>query len=239
MPSLLDRPRFGWRGLMLDASRHFQNVDTVKRLIDLMAMHKLNTLHWHLVYGHGWRIEIKEYPRLTSVGGFREQPPIGRYGGYYTQDDIRDIVTYAADRFVTAVPEIEMPGHSTETTASYPHLACQENGKKVSAFYDYPCLAQRFPTASGSDVLCAGKDTTFGFLEDVLPEVMGLFPSPYIHVGGDEVQKKFWAGCPDCQKRKKDLDLKDDHELQSYFMKRMERFLNDRGRRIIGWDQIL
>ncbi len=190
-----DVPRFGWRGMMLDASRHFQNVDTVKRLLDQMAMHKLNVLHWHLVDGHGWRIEIKKYPRLCTVGGFRKQPPIGRYGGYYTQDEVCDIVKYAAARHITVIPEIEMPGHSKETTAAYPHLACKNYGVDVDYFFDYPCPAQRFPKVPGSDVLCAGKETTFKFLEEVLAEVMDLFPSKYIHVGGDEVQKKFWAGC--------------------------------------------
>jgi hexosaminidase len=233
-----DSPRFGWRGMMLDSSRHFQNVDTIKRFIDRLAIHKLNVFHWHLVDSHGWRIEIKKYPRLTSVGGFRRQPPIGRYGGYYTQDEIRDIVRYAAERFVTIVPEIEMPGHSKDATAAYPHLACGSDGKEVAWFFGYPCPAKRFPKIPGSDVFCAGKDTTFEFLQDVLTEVFDLFPSKMIHVGGDEVRKSHWNACKDCQKRIATLGLKR-NGLQSYFMKRMEKFINARGRRMIGWDEIL
>ncbi|MDP6637361.1 MAG: family 20 glycosylhydrolase [Phycisphaerae bacterium] len=236
--TISDSPRFGWRGMMLDSSRHFQNVDTIKRFIDNLATHKLNVFHWHLVDSHGWRVEIKKYPRLTSVGGFRRQPPIGRYGGFYTQAEIREIVKYASERFVTIVPEIEMPGHSKAATASYPYLACGGDGKEVAWFYGYPCPGKSFPKIPGSDVFCAGKDTTFEFLQDVLTEVFELFPSKFIHVGGDEVRKGHWKACEDCQKRVKTQGLKK-NGLQSYFMKRMEKFINARGRRMIGWDEIL
>ncbi|MDP6546353.1 MAG: family 20 glycosylhydrolase [Phycisphaerae bacterium] len=236
--TISDSPRFGWRGMMLDSSRHFQNVDTIKRFIDNLATHKLNVFHWHLVDSHGWRIEIKKYPRLTAVGGFRRQPPIGRYGGFYTQAEIRDIVKYASERFVTIVPEIEMPGHSKAATAAYPHLACGGDGREVAWFYGYPCPGKSFPKIPGSDVFCAGKETTFEFLQDVLGEVFELFPSKFIHVGGDEVRKSHWKACKDCQKRVETLALKK-NGLQSYFMKRMEKFINARGRRMIGWDEIL
>ena len=233
-----DSPRFGWRGIMLDSSRHFQNTDMIKRYIDHLATHKLNVFHWHLVDSHGWRIEIKKYPRLCTFGGFRKQPPIGRHGGYYTQDEIREIVKYASDRFVTVVPEIEMPGHSRAATAAYPHLACQNNGKEVGYFFGYPCPAKRFPKMEGSNEFCAGKESTFEFLENVLLETFELFPSKYIHVGGDEVNSSHWASCPDCLKRCEKLGLKKGR-LQSYFMQRMDTFVNKHGRKMIGWGEIL
>jgi len=237
--TITDAPRFGWRGLMTDVSRHFLNVDTTKRYLDLMALHKLNVFHWHLVDGHGWRLEIKAYPRLTSFGGFRRQPPIGRHGGYYTQDEVRDIVRYAAERHITIVPEIEMPGHSRAATAAYPFLACQDNGVEVGYFFAYPCPAKSFPKLKGSNVFCAGRETTFEFLETVLEETFELFPSEFIHVGGDEVGKGFWKKCPDCQARMEKEGIKGLGHLQSYFMKRMEKFINAKGRRMIGWDEIL
>ncbi len=236
--TIADTPRFGWRGMMLDSSRHFQNADSIKRFIDQLATHKLNVFHWHLVDSHGWRLEIKKYPRLTTVGGFRHQPPIGRHGGFYTQDEIRDIVKYASARFVTIVPEIEMPGHSRAATAAYPYLACQNNGKEVGWFFGYPCPAKRFPKAEGNNEFCAGKETTFTFLQDVLTEVFELFPSTFIHVGGDEVNRSHWYNCPDCKKRIAALKIKKG-ALQSYFMKHMEKFINAKGRRMIGWDEIL
>ena len=233
-----DRPQFAWRGLMLDSSRHFQNVDTIKRLFDLMAMHKLNVFHWHLIDSHGWRLEIKKYPRLTSVGGFRHQPPIGRHGGFYTQDEIRDLVRYASERGITIVPEIEMPGHSRAATAAYPWLACQDNGDQVGWFFGYPCPAKSFPRLTSSAEFCAGRETTFEFLESVLDEVCELFPSKYIHVGGDEVNTSHWRACPDCQARIEKCKLHK-NGLQSYFMKRIERYLSAKGRKMIGWDEIL
>ncbi len=238
-----DYPRFGWRGIMLDASRHFQSLEYVKRYLDLMAMHKLNVFHWHLVDGHGWRIEIKKYPKLTSVSAWRNQPGYseehGPYGGFYTQEQVREIVRYAAERNITVLPEIEMPGHSWEVFAAYPELSCTEEKQEVAYFFNYPARAQRFPTLPGSDVFCAGKEESFQFLEDVLLEVMELFPSKYIHVGGDEVDKKWWKQCDRCQSRMKAEKLKNENELQSYFIQRMEKFLNAHGRKLIGWDEIL
>ncbi|MHC4506736.1 MAG: beta-N-acetylhexosaminidase, partial [Planctomycetota bacterium] len=237
--TITDAPRFGWRGLMTDPSRHFLNLDTTRRLLDLMALHKLNVFHWHLVDGHGWRLEIKKYPRLTSVGGFRHQPPIGRHGGFYTQAEVRELVRYASDRNITIVPEIEMPGHSRAACAAYPFLACQDNGVEVGYFFTYPCPGKSFPKLRGSNVLCAGRETTFEFLEAVLKETFELFPSEFIHVGGDEVGKGFWKKCPDCQRRMRENEIKGLHRLQSYFMQRMEKFINKHGRRMIGWDEIL
>ncbi|MHC4505472.1 MAG: family 20 glycosylhydrolase, partial [Planctomycetota bacterium] len=237
--TITDAPRFGWRGLMTDPSRHFLNLDTTRRLLDLMALHKLNVFHWHLVDGHGWRVEIRKYPRLTSVGGFRHQPPIGRHGGFYTQAEVRELVQYALDRNITIVPEIEMPGHSRAACAAYPFLACQDDGVEVGYFFAYPCPAKSFPKLRGSNVLCAGRETTFEFLEAVLKETFELFPSEFIHVGGDEVGKGFWKKCPDCQRRMRENDIKGLHRLQSYFMQRMEKFINRHGRRMIGWDEIL
>jgi len=238
-----DSPRFPWRGMHLDVSRHFFDKDEVKRLLDCMALLKMNVFHWHLVDGAGWRIQIDAYPRLTEVGGWRkdisdeewsftkirhagpddDKPP---YGGFYTKDDIREIVAYAAKRHITVVPEIEMPGHSNAALAAYPELLCP-NAEKTNIDYE------------NSGVFCAGREETFTFLETVLDEVIDLFPSPYIHVGGDEVPKRYWEACPYCQKRIKDEKLADENELQSYFIKRMETFLNSRGKKLIGWDEIL
>ena len=238
-----DYPRFSWRGMHLDVSRHFFPVEFVKRYIDLIAMHKMNVFHWHLVDDQGWRIEIKKYPKLTGIGAWRadrEDKPwnarepqkpgeIATYGGYYTQDDIRNIVKYAQERYVTIVPEIEMPAHVTSALAAYP---------------EYSCTGEPFTVPPGglwpiSDIYCAGKDETFEFLEDILSEVMHLFPSEYIHVGGDEADKTEWERCPDCQARIKEEGLKDEAELQSYFIKRIEKFLSANGRKLIGWDEIL
>ena len=237
--TIKDQPRFGWRGMMLDSSRHFQTVDYIKKFIDRLAMQKLNKFHWHIVDGHGWRLEIKKYPRLTDIGAWRPQPPIGRYGGFYTQEEVKEIVKYAADRHITTIPEIEMPGHSMAAVASYPELSCSKVEGPVAPFYEYPCAAQRFPHCKNSDVFCASSEKVYKFLEDVLLETFELFPSTYVHVGGDEVNKGDWKRCPSCQKFKKEQGLKDEHELQSYFMKRMEKFINGHGRRMIGWDEIL
>ncbi len=243
--SIVDKPRFAWRGLMLDASRHFQSVEYVKRYLDLMALHKLNVFHWHLVDGHGWRVEIKKYPNLTEVGAWRNQPgypkagETGRYGGFYSQDEIREVVDYARARHITIVPEIEMPGHSWAAIAAYPHLSCTKQPQEVAYFFDYPCKEQKFPAMEGSDVFCAGSDATYTFLEDVLTEVLALFPSEFIHIGGDEVDKKWWKACETCQARMRSEGLANEHELQSHFIKRIERFLAARGRRLIGWDEIL
>lgn len=227
---ILDRPRFAWRGLLLDEGRHFFGKEFAKRYIDYLAMHKMNRLHWHLTEDQGWRIEIKKYPKLTEVGSWREQTNGDgkRYGGFYTQDDIREVVAYATSRYITVVPEIEMPGHSLGALTAYPELSCTGGPFKV-----------RTKWGVEDDVYCAGNDKTFAFLQDVLDEVMTLFPSEYIHIGGDECPKKRWQKCPRCQARIKAENLKDEHHLQSYFIQRIEKYLNSKGRKIIGWDEIL
>jgi hexosaminidase len=235
-----DRPRFQWRGLLLDVSRHFFTKQEVENILDSLAMHKINTLHWHLVDDQGWRIEIKKYPRLTQVGawrsgiGFGLDPkastaygPDGRYGGYYTQDDIREVVRYAAARHITIVPEIEMPGHSSAALAAYPQFSC--NGGPFTTDVN----GGIFP-----GVYCAGNDQTFVFLENVLTEVFALFPGQYVHVGGDEVPTSNWAKCDKCQARKKAEGLGTDRQLESYFIQRMEKFINAHGRSLIGWSEI-
>jgi hexosaminidase len=242
VPSVLveDAPRLGWRSLHLDVSRHFFDKAFVLRYLDLMAMHKLNVFHWHLSDDQGWRMEVKKYPRLTTVGAWRtgDRPdtwnygvPVGRdgggpaYGGFYTQDDIREVVAYAAARGIDILPEIEMPGHSRAAITSYPALACPlEDGK---------------PRPAPNDVYCAGNEETFAFLEGVLDEVVALFPFAYVHVGGDEVNKAFWTACPKCRARMKAEGLPDPHALQSWLMKRMEKHLAAKGRKLIGWDEIL
>ncbi|MEE1419929.1 MAG: beta-N-acetylhexosaminidase, partial [Alistipes ihumii] len=231
-----DKPYFGYRGAMLDVCRHFMPVEDVKAFIDILAMHKINRFHWHLTEDHGWRIEIKKYPELTRVGAFRDRcdldpaAPLDSvpYGGFYTQDEVKEIVRYATDRFITVIPEIEMPGHSTAALASYPYLGCRGEDYKVSSVWGVK-----------EDVYCAGNDSTFAFLEGVLTEVVDLFPSEYIHIGGDECPKVRWKACPKCQKRIRDEKLKDEFELQSYFVQRMEKFLNGKGRKIVGWDEIM
>ena len=234
-----DQPRFTWRGLMLDVGRHFYPVSYIKELLDHMAMYKLNTFHWHLTEDQGWRIEIKKYPRLTEVASWRDETVVGHarksdtydgigYGGFYTQDQIREVVQYAADRFITVVPEIEMPGHSSAALTAYPELGCTGGPYQVQKTWGV-----------FKDVYCAGKEETFQFLQDVIDEVCELFPSTYIHVGGDECPKDSWQDCPDCQKRMKDEGLKDEHELQSYFIRRMEKYLISKHKKLIGWDEIL
>ncbi len=226
-----DRPRFPWRGMLLDSGRHFMPKDGVKRAIDLLAYHKLNVFHWHLTEDQGWRIEIKKYPKLTEVGAWRDQKSgdkVERYGGFYSQEDVKEVVAYATARGITVVPEIEMPGHSLAALAAYPHLGCTGADMKVSSEWGVH-----------DDVYCAGNDEVFAFLEDVMAEVLTLFPSKYIHIGGDECPKKRWDACPKCRTRIRDEGLKDSHELQSYFVRRMERWLNARGRLLVGWDEIL
>ena len=241
--SISDHPTFKWRGFMLDVSRHFFPKDDVLRLIDNLAMHKINTLHLHLVDDQGWRIEIKKYPRLTSIGAWRvnhedkswnsrPKQQIGEqatYGGFYTQEDIREMVDYAQSRFVTIVPEIEMPAHVTSALAAYPFLSCTGGPFTVLPGSFWPV----------TDIYCAGKDSTFLFLEDVLSEVIDLFPSKYIHIGGDEATKVQWEKCPYCKKRLKTEGLKDMNELQSYFIKRIEKFVHSKGRVLLGWDEII
>lgn len=222
-----DRPRYQWRGMLLDCGRHFMDVEYIKRHIDLLALHKMNVLHWHLTEDQGWRLQIEKYPKLTEIGAWRGTGD-DRYGGYYTQDEVREIVAYAASRFVTVVPEIEMPGHCVAALAAYPELSCTGGPFEVSTRWGVH-----------SDVYCAGSEAPFEFLENVLLEVFEMFPSTYIHIGGDECPKVRWEACDACQKRIEDEGLADEHELQSYFIARMERFINEHGRRIIGWDEIL
>lgn len=223
-----DQPRFAWRGHLFDVGRHFFTVDEVKRAIDLMAFYKLNRLHWHLTEDQGWRIEIKRYPELTRTGSWRTEKDGSRYGGFYTQDQVRDIVAYAAERHVTVVPEIELPGHSSAALTSYPELGCTGGPYKVANGWGV-----------FKDVYCAGQDQTFTFLENVLDEVLALFPSQYIHIGGDECPKDSWKACPKCQARIKAEGLKDEHELQSFVIRHFDKYLAERGRRLIGWDEIL
>ncbi len=238
-----DSPRFKWRGFMLDVSRHFFDKDYVMETIDQLAFLKMNTLHLHLVDDQGWRIEIKKYPKLTEVGGFRVDqedkpwnarptPELGKettYGGFYTQEDIKEIVAYAESRGITVVPEIEMPAHVMSAIAAYPELSCFQKPIMVPSGGVWPI----------TDIYCPGKETTFEFLENVLLEVMELFPSRYIHVGGDEATKTNWEKCPDCKKRIQEEGLETVEELQSYFIRRMERFLSSKGRTLLGWDEIL
>jgi hexosaminidase len=211
-----DYPRFAWRGLMLDSGHDFQNLPFVYHFIDAMAAHKFNVLHWHLTDLGTWSIEIKKYPKLVEAS----TRAAGVKPGYYTQEDIRKVVAYAAARHITIVPEIEMPGHSVAALKAYPELNCPLKGGQVWQY-------------------CAGNEKTFAFLEDVLSEVLDLFPSQYIHIGGDECPKDRWKRCPLCQARIKAEKLANENELQSYFIKRIEKFLNSKGRRLIGWDEIL
>ena len=238
-----DYPRFEWRGMHLDVSRHFFDVEFIKKYIDILALHKLNVFHWHLVDDQGWRIEIKKYPLLTEVGAWRvdreDQPWNSRepqkpgekptYGGFYTQEEIREIVAYAAERYITVVPEIEMPAHVGSALAAYPEHSCTGGPFTVPPGGVWPI----------TDIYCAGKEETFAFLEDILTEVMDLFPSEYIHIGGDEADKTEWRKCPLCQARIKKEGLKDEAELQSYFIRRIESFISASGRKLIGWDEIL
>ena len=237
-----DKPHFGYRGGMFDVCRYFFSVDEVKKFIDILALHKMNRFHWHLTEDQGWRIEIKKYPELTKVGSVRKATQVGRYsrrekpvfdgkpyGGYFTQEQVRDIVRYAAERYIEVIPEIDMPGHMVAALASYPELGCTKGPYEVRTIWGI-----------SHDVLCAGRESTFEFIEGVLDEVVALFPSKYIHIGGDECPKHRWKECPDCQKRIADEGLKDEHELQSYFMRRVENYLSKKhGRSIIGWDEIL
>ncbi len=233
--SIKDAPEFQWRGMMLDVSRHFFPKDSVKKVIDVLAMHKMNKLHWHLVDGIGWRIEIDQYPELTKRGAWRKVKEDKKpwedfettyqnsedqvYGGFYTKEDIREIVTYAADRYIDVIPEIEMPGHSEAALQCYPDLVCDGAGS--------------------AGVYCAGNEETFDFLQNIISEVVELFPNSYLHIGGDEVGKTGWLQCPKCKKRMQQENLQDGDELQSYFVKRMEKFIHSKNRKLIGWDEIL
>ncbi len=242
--SVTDYPRFAWRGLMLDASRHFFSVEEVKKFIDEMVRYKFNLFHWHLTDDQGWRIEIKAFPELTKVGAWRvprtglwwEREPTrpgeqATYGGFYTQEQIREIVRYAAERKVQVMPEIDIPGHSLAAIAAYPYLSCTKLKYSVnpgSKFYKID-----------DNALCAGNDSSFAFLDKVFSEVATLFPFEFIHIGGDECYKGFWKSCKTCQQKVRSEGLKDEDELQSYFIKRVEKIVQSKGKRIIGWDEIL
>ena len=241
--TIRDAPRYGWRGMHLDVSRHFFDKAFLKRYLDELAAYKFNVFHWHLVDGPGWRIEIKKYPRLTQIGAWRadkrsrpwnwaetEIHPDGRqpgdYGGFYTQDDIREIVAYARDRFITVVPEIEMPGHSYAALVAYPQYACEGSNVLVDGLH-------------GRDMFCIGNPGTVGFLTDILAEILPLFPSKFIHIGADEVSRDAWTRCPRCRALIARAHLKSVDELQSYFVKQIEAWLHAHGRTLIGWDEII
>lgn len=245
MPAVIinDKPRFAYRGMMLDVARHYCTVDSVKRYIDILALHNINTFHWHLTEDQGWRIEIKRHPDLTEIGSKRTETVIGKntgkydgkpYGGFYTQEEAREIVAYAADRYINVIPEIDMPGHMMGALAAYPELGCTGGPYEVWRQWGI-----------SNEVLCVGNDKTLEFIKDVLTELMEIFPSKYIHVGGDECPKLNWKNCLKCQARIKELGLKTDdyhsaeERLQSYFMNLAESVINKNGRRMIGWDEIL
>ena len=238
---IIDYPRFAWRGFMLDSGRHFQSVEWIEKLIDLLASQKINTLHWHLTDDQGWRIEIKKYPELTRKAAWREHigfglhpdqskhyDKSGLYGGFYSQDDIRKIVAYAADRNITIVPEIELPGHAVAALSVYPEFGCTGGPYEI-----------RLIGGVSDDVYCAGNEAVYSFWEDIFDEVTRLFPGKFVHVGGDECPKGRWQECPKCQAKIRDENLKDEHELQSYIIRRMEKVLSKKGKRLIGWDEIL
>jgi hexosaminidase len=240
LPQVLieDSPRFGWRGAMLDCGRHFMPVEFLRKFIDLLAFHKLNVFHWHLTEDQGWRIEIKKYPKLTEIGAWRRETVLGHHdaklggdgiphGGFYTQEEIRALVAYAAGRHITIVPEIEMPGHSQAAIAAYPELGCTSAKLEV---------ATRWGVIEN---ILNPSERTFAFLEDVLSEVIGLFPGTFVHIGGDEAVKTQWEGSPAIRERMTEVGARDAHELQSYFIRRIGQFLARQGRRLIGWDEIL
>jgi hexosaminidase len=239
---ITDQPRFAWRGFMLDEGRHFHGRETVLQMLDLMALQKLNVFHWHLTEDQGWRIEIQQYPRLTEIGAWRKETLIGKpddhnpqndqfdgkpHGGYYTQDDVREIVAYARARYINVMPEIEMPGHAQAAIAAYPELG--NTGQHSEVGTTWGIYENVYNVEEG----------TLQFLQNVMAEVLALFPSPFIHIGGDECPKAQWQASPQAQARMKELGLKDEEELQSYFVRRMDEFLTRQGRRLVGWDEIL
>lgn len=237
--SIEDAPRYSWRGMHLDVCRHFFTKEEVKKYIDYLALHKLNTFHWHLTEDQGWRIEIKKYPLLTSIGSYRSGTIIGPFSpsavsdhiphqGYYSQQDIRDVVAYASARHITIVPEIEMPGHALAALSAYPEYSCTGGP-----------FAPAITWGVFDDVFCAGNEATYSFLENILGEVIPLFPGKYLHIGGDECPKTRWETCAKCQQKMKDNGLANEHALQSYFITRIEKFVNSQGKQIIGWDEIL
>lgn len=249
-----DYPRFSWRGMMLDVSRHFYSVDAIKKFIDLLALYKMNTFHWHLTDNEGWRLEIKKYPKLTSIGAWRKEIPgsimykadstyveplTGNeyvYGGFYTQEQAKEVVAYAKARNITVIPEIEMPGHSGAALTAYPQFSCFSHQQETPSSNLWNGVIDSLKSNLN---YCAGNDSAFYFLQDVLKEVMALFPSEYIHIGGDEVEKAYWESCLKCQQRMRDENLANEEELQSYFIHRMEEFLLSQNKKLLGWDEIL
>jgi hexosaminidase len=228
--TITDSPRFQWRGVMLDVSRTFMPLNLVKRYIDLFAMYKLNVVHLHLTDDQGWRIEIKKYPLLTEVGS-KFEPEFNTMGGYYSHDDIRELVKYAQQRNVMLVPEIEMPGHASAAIASYPELSCEGVRPPIHTFFEGKSIHE--------EIFCAGKESTYEMIFGILDELCELFPSPYIHIGGDEAPKAMWKRCPHCQKAMKDNNLKSEEELQSLFVKRIGDHLRDKNKTLVGWDEII
>lgn len=258
--SITDYPRFPYRGMHLDVARHFFPISFIKKYIDYLATYKFNTFHWHLTEDQGWRIEIKKYPELTKTGAWRNGTLIGRYpgkgndnkpyGGFYTQAQIKEVVQYAKDRYIDVIPELDIPGHTSAAIAAYPRLSCfpekptaipakMISQKSIDEQKNGRIKLVQETWGVFDDVLCAGKDSTFIFLENVIDEMLPLFPSKYFHMGGDESPKTHWKICPACQKRMKDNNLKDEHELQSWFVQRIEKYLNSKGKTMIGWDEIL
>lgn len=248
---IADAPAFKWRGFMLDVSRHFYSVEAIKEVLDLLSLYKINKFHWHLTDNEGWRIEIKKYPKLTAVGAFREEYPgnvfykkdstlpagqVYRYGGYYTQEQAREIAAYAAARSIEVIPEIEMPGHSGAALSAYPEFSCSHKARAVptASFW-----SGRINPADMNVNYCAGNDSSFLFLQNVLDEIMKIFPSAYIHIGGDEVDKTYWENCERCKQRMQENKLGTAEELQSYFVKRMEKYLLLHHKKLLGWDEIL
>ena len=226
-----DLPRFSWRGLMLDCSRTFLDIRYLRRTIDLLSYHKLNVLHLHLTDDQGWRIEIRGHPELTTIGSQFGAQYVGERGGFYSQADIRQLVAYAAERGVAVLPEIEMPGHSTAALAAYPELSCTGGPFEIFPFFKGPGIQK--------DVFCVGNERTFQVLQDVLAEVSELFPGRYVHIGGDECPKDRWRACPKCQARMRSEKLTTEEELQSYFVRRIARFLKSKNKELLGWDEIL
>ncbi|WP_350456278.1 family 20 glycosylhydrolase [Macellibacteroides fermentans] len=226
--TIKDEPRFAYRGIMLDPCRHFIPVENIKKQLDVLALFKINQFHWHLTEDQGWRIEIKKYPKLTEIGSKRVDGEGTEYSGFYTQEQIKEVVAYASERFINVIPEIELPGHALAAISAYPELSCKSDS-----------LSPRIIWGVEEDVYCAGKEETFKFLEDVIAEVVTLFPGEYFHIGGDECPKVRWEKCPLCQKRMRENKLKNEHELQSYFVQRIEKVLASHGKKMIGWDEIL
>jgi len=252
--NISDKPNVAWRGMEMDVSRHFYNVNTIKELLDLMAFYKMNVFHLHLADNEGWRLEIKKYPKLTEVGAWRTEIPgsifykkdvtytkkldgkLYQYGGFYTQEQVKEIVAYANDRNIMVVPEIDVPGHSGAALSAYPEFSCEKHIQETPNSTLWNGVVNPLNVNLN---YCAGQEATFKFLEDVFTEVMALFPSKYIHVGGDEVDKSYWKKCVNCQKKIANEDLKDENGLQSYFIKRIAKFLEKNNRKLIGWDEIL